>query len=102
MTRASRISAACVRQVTLDDAVLERVEGHDDEAATRLEAALRRGKRIHELTKLVIHINAQRLENARRGVLVVAFGPTERALHEIRELARGGDLSICARPADGT
>ena len=91
MAGASRCAAARVTEEALDDAVLERMEGDDDEAAARFEAALGGGERVDELAELVVDVDAQRLKRPRRGVAVLAFGTAERALDEGGELARGGD-----------
>src|SRR5579862_1892980 len=103
MARWPRGGRAALGQVALDDAVLERVEGDDDEppvvgkhVGRRIEAALK-------LAQLVVHMDAQRLEGARRGM----DGETlrrgaERLGHDLGQLRRACDRSgggYCLRDA---
>src|SRR5690242_2373372 len=57
-----------VADEALDDAILERMEGHDDEPAARLQHPFRRDQRARELAELVVDVDAQRLERAGGGV----------------------------------
>ena len=50
------------REELLDDAVLERVEGHDREPAAGLQHALGRGEAAQQLAELVVDGDAQGLE----------------------------------------
>ena len=56
---------ACPLEELLDQAVLQRVEGDDDEPPPAREHALGRGEGPCQLTQLVVDVDAQRLEGAR-------------------------------------
>src|ERR1700722_10322695 len=60
-------AAGAAGEELLDDPVLERVERHNHEAATRFEQKLGGEKCARELAKLVIDGDPQRLKGARRG-----------------------------------
>ena len=64
---AARRGAGAELEEALDDAVLERVEGHDREPAAGRERRLGGGEAAGELAELVVDRDAQRLEAAGRG-----------------------------------
>ncbi len=66
------------------------MEGDHREAAAQAQEPFRRMQRPHELAELIVHGNAQSLEDSRRRVRSAGLGP-DQARREVRELARGGD-----------
>ena len=106
VARAGRIAGA-VGDEALDDAVLERMEGDHGQPAAGLQHALGRKQRPRQLAELVVDEDAQRLEDARRRMDLVArlaadmrldrVGKVERALE--RPARRGASRSCgrCAR-----
>ena len=75
----------------LDDAVLERVEGHHREAAAGLEEPLGGGEAAHELAELVVDRDAQGLEGARRRMGQLAAPRRGDAGDEPGKLERRGE-----------
>src|SRR6185437_7019192 len=68
VTRAARRSGAVRVQILFDDAVFQRMERHDCETALAGKHARRRFEPALKFAKLVIHMDAQRLERERRGM----------------------------------
>src|SRR6478672_11233871 len=60
----TRAPVFLVAQEALDDPILERVEGDDREASVRPEHLERRRERALQRAELVVHLDAQRLEDA--------------------------------------
>src|SRR5690348_5833128 len=85
MTRA-RAAPGPRREKRLDHPVLERMERDHDEAAARLEDALGGHETARELAELVIDVETQRLERARRRMDV----PRPRAHHAPHDLGQRG------------
>ena len=83
----------------LGDAVLERMEGDDDEPASGLEQALGGGQASGELAKLIVEIEPERLEGARRRVLGLVALAAEHAGDDVGELAGRGDRRFSPRRA---
>ena len=77
MARAGRRAAGAGGHELLDDAVLERMEGHDHQPPARLERGLGRMQRPHQLAELVIDGDAQRLEHPRRRMRAAGLGPDD-------------------------
>ena len=104
--RAGRIAGA-VGDETLDDAVLERMERHHGKPAAGLQHALGGKQRLRQLAELVVDEDAQRLEDARRRMDLVArlaadmgfdgVGEVERALE--RPGSRRFSIMRAMRPA---
>src|SRR6185503_330838 len=61
-----RVLAAAGSHEALDDAVLERVEADHDETSARLQCDDGLRKRALDLAELIVQVDAQRLESARR------------------------------------
>src|SRR5829696_9084469 len=66
------------------------MEGDHREAAAQAQEPFRRMQRPHELAELIVHGDAQSLEDSRRRVRSAGLGP-DQARREVRELACGGD-----------
>ena len=71
----------------LGDAVLQRMEGDDGEPALRLEQMLGGAQAPRELEKLLIEIEAERLEGPRRRVLGLVMPAAKHAGDDVGELA---------------
>src|SRR5690606_1198833 len=74
MARAARRGPGALTQESLDDAVLERMEGDHGQSASGRQDPLRRGQSALELAQLVVHVETQRLEAARRRVDAIGRG----------------------------
>ena len=85
--------AVCRWKTSLDDPVLERVVREDGEARAEREARDRVVEETLELDELAVRGDAQRLEDARRGILVLLPPRAERPQHETPHLAGGPDGS---------
>ena len=92
--------AASLGQEGLDDAVLERMEGHDDEPAAGLQDSFGGGERRHQLGQLLVDENPQRLERPRRRMDLVRLG-TDHAADDIRQRLGGDDRRLLAGGDDG-
>src|SRR4051812_38080850 len=99
MARDRRTSAAACKE-TLDDAVLERVERDDDDAAAWLEDAFRRRKTLGQLLQFLIDENAQRLKRSCGRMDLPRLRP-HHAADDIGKHARGGDRRLLAARHDG-
>ena len=74
----------------LGDAVFERMEGDDGEPALRLEEMLGGAQAPRKLEKLLIEIEAERLEGPRRrvfGIVMLAAKHAERRCRRARQCA---------------
>src|SRR5581483_1119621 len=88
------------REAPLDDAILERVVGDDDDAATGSEKPDRSRQGSGELLQLPVDRDAERLERPTRGV-GAAPPPSNGARDHARELVRRLDPPARARTHDG-
>ena len=87
-------------QEVLHDPVFERMERDHHQPAARREDALRGGQPLRELAELVVDVEAQRLERARRRMDVA--GPAmHHAGDDVGERAGGRDRPFAARRDDG-
>jgi hypothetical protein len=93
-------AAAHVAQEALDDAVLERVEADHHQAPADGEHRQRRIEQIAKVIELAVDANANRLEGARRRVLVL-FPARMRLAHHGGELRRARQRSLVPRAHDG-
>ena len=98
MPRGSR-GAASLHQEVLDDAILERVKGDDDQPPGGLEYALGGGEAARQFGKLVVDENPQRLEGPRRR-MDHAFARAHHACDDVGERARRADRPLVARLGD--
>ena len=80
--------------------ILERVERDDRETATRTKDAHGRRKTALEVLELAIHRDAQRLEDARRGI-AAATALLLHAEHKTAEIVRGEERLAGAAAHDG-
>ena len=87
VARAGRQGAAARLEEALHDPVLEAVEGDDGKAAAGREHLLGGRQPALELVKLLVHVDADRLEGARRRVLLRARLVAERLADDLGELA---------------
>ena len=84
------------RDEPLDDAILERVEGDDGETSPGLQRALGGKQRAGQFAELVVDEDAQRLEDARRGmdlVLRMAAHEARDRIGEVEGAGEGPDLA---------
>jgi hypothetical protein len=86
--------AAAVLEAALDDAVLERVEGDHAEAGAAGEAAADRVEAALERAELVVHRDAERLEDA--GRRVAATGARDDVRDGVGEVAGGAEGTVAA------
>src|SRR3546814_17684326 len=84
--------AAALAQELLHDAIFQRVEGDHGEPAAGAEQRLGGRKAALQLAQLVVHVDAQGLEGARRGV--------DRPTFATRALLSLGLLPHPARPEE--
>ena len=91
--------ARFAREELFDDPVLERVEGDDGQAASRLEDPERAGERGREVRELVVHGDTQRLEDS-RGRIDPARPSRLHARDEATKLVRGLERRPRAPPYD--
>ena len=88
-------------QEALDDAVLERMEGDDDEPAAFGKHRLGRGKRFGELFKLAVYEDAERLERARRRMDARSAGRSGRGRHDLGKALGPDDRRLRPGALDG-
>src|SRR5687767_11891991 len=94
-----RIVLRMLLHEALHDAVLERVERDRGETPARrehLETAVERGL---QLAQLVVHVDADRLEGARRGMLA-GLASSHRTRDQLGELAGALERSLAPRRDD--
>src|SRR3954468_116813 len=97
--RAGSAAARQLAQAALDDAVLQRVERDDAQAAARAQAVGHLVEQSLDLRQLLVHGDAQRLEGARRRVLVPLVAG-HGARDDRAERAGGIQLTAVARLDD--
>ena len=100
MARAARDLRALL-QKALHDAVLERMEGDDDEPAAVAKHRLGGAERARQLLELAIDEDAERLKRARRRMDARRAGRAGRARDDLGEPRGAEDRLFCARPLDG-
>src|SRR6476646_5973097 len=86
VARAVRLRLRAVLEELLDQPILQRVEGDDEEAPAGREHALGGGEGLGQLTQLVVDVDAQRLERARRRVPAADLLATQYARDEAGKL----------------
>src|SRR5262245_28289196 len=96
MARAVRLRFRALLEELLDQPVFERVEGYDHEAPARREHALGGGKRAGKLAQLVVDVDAQRLEGARRRVPAGDLLAPQNARNEAGKLERARERPLPA------
>ncbi len=80
--------AGTIGKEALHDAVLERMERDDDETSAGLQRCFRRKQRLGEFAEFIIDEDAQRLEDARRGMDLVLGLARRDDLDEAGQIAR--------------
>ena len=100
MARAARYARALLQEA-LDDAVLQRMEGDDDEPAALAQHRLGRGERLRQLLELAVDEDAERLEGARRRMDARRAGRAGGARDDLGEPRGAQDRLFRARPVDG-
>src|SRR5215831_903360 len=83
-----RLRCRSFPEKALDQPVLERMERDDDKASLRGQHALGCGEAPRQLGKLVVDVDAQRLEGARRRVTACDPGTPQHACGEFGQLRR--------------
>ena len=101
-----RVARAAARrralgEKSLDDAVLERMEGDRDQPPAGFQDALGTGKRRRQFAELVIDENAQRLERARGRMDVAGLAHARRRRQCRRARPSWRSARLLARPHDG-
>ncbi len=98
--RVDRIALGLAAHEALDQPVLERMEADHAQPAARREQADGLRQRGLDFLELAIHVDADRLEGARRRMLA-GFARRHRAGHDVGKLPRGADRRRGARGHDG-
>ncbi len=101
MARSARRPRRSLGHEALDDAVLQRMEGDDHQAAARGEHPLGRRQRLGQLVELAIDEDAERLKGSRRRMDFTGPAPADRAGNDVGKLDRPGDRPLRPRPGDG-
>src|SRR5262245_18790415 len=101
MARAVGLRRRSLPEEAFDQSVLERMERDDDEASSWRQHALGCAKAARQLEKLVVDVDAQRLEGARRGVAAVDLFAPQHTGDELRELNGAGDGPLAPPCDDG-
>ena len=92
MARWRRRAARAGAHEFLDRAVLQRMERHHGEAATRRQHLLGSGEAAFELAQFVVDRDAQRLEDARGGIALVPGCGADRAAYDPTKMALFSDI----------
>ena len=92
------VDADGLGQRALDDPVLERLVGQDDDATADGKDAERVGDRPLEHGELAVHLDAQRLEDPLGGVARPLGGVGRRGDQDLDELARPLDRAPSRAP----
>src|SRR6476660_10204466 len=95
----SRHAARCEK--ALGDAVLERMEGDDGKPALGLQQMLGGAQAASKLEQLLIEIEAERLEGARRRVLGIVMPAAEHAGDNVGKLPGPSDRRLRSASPDG-
>src|SRR5687768_16527859 len=83
------------------DAVLEGVEGDDQEPTARSQQVFSGGETFGQLLQLLVEVEPKRLEGPGRGMLGFIPLAAEHAGHDLGKLAGPRDRSIAAPRHDG-
>ncbi len=100
MARAARLAAPLLQEA-FHDAVLQRMEGDDDEPAALAQHRLRGCKRLGELVQLAVDEDAERLKGARRRMDARCADRPGRRRDDLGQLSGALDGRLGALPLDG-
>src|SRR6478735_7199824 len=101
MARGAGGRYASRREKALGDTVLERMEGDDGKPALGFQQMLGGAQAASELEQLIIEIEAERLEGARRRVLGIVMPAAEHAGDNVGKLAGPQDRRLRSARHDG-